>query len=72
MMQEFFNFLLPLLQVAVTLLEVFRDSPEVTGVILELFALSAENYIVFLSQVRRWCITYQYNTVEPLIRDPLR
>ena len=27
--------------------------PEVVGVILELFALSAENYVVFLSQVWR-------------------
>jgi hypothetical protein len=32
------------------LLELYADTPEVVGVILELFALSAENYVVFLSQ----------------------
>ena len=49
--QEVFDYLLPLLQASVQLLEVYSGTPEVIGVILELFALSAENYIVFLSQV---------------------
>ena len=49
--QEFFNYLHPLLQLSVQLLEVYRDTPEVIGVILELFALTAENYIVFLKGV---------------------
>ena len=35
------------------LLEVYSDATEVVEVILELFALSAENYVVFLSQVGR-------------------
>ena len=50
--QEFFDFLLPLLQASVQLLEVYSDTAEVVEVILEMFALTAENFIVFLSQVR--------------------
>ena len=50
--QEFFEFLLPLLQASVPLLEVFRDNAEVVRLIIELFALTAENYIIFLNQVR--------------------
>ena len=49
--QEFFAFLLPLLQASVRLLEVYSDNTEVIRVILELFALMAENYIIFLSEV---------------------
>ena len=50
--QEFFSFLLPLLQGSVQLLEVYSDTAEVVGVVLELFALTADNYIVFLKEVR--------------------
>ena len=49
---EFFGFMFPFLQVAVSLLEVFSDVVEVTEVILELFALVSENYTVFLNEVR--------------------
>ena len=34
------------------LLEVYSDTAEVVGVVLELFALTADNYIVFLKEVR--------------------
>ena len=47
----FFTYLLPLLQTAVSLLELYSDVPEVGRVILELFALVAENYTVFLNEV---------------------
>jgi hypothetical protein len=50
LIQEFFAFLLPLLQASVRLLEVYSDNTEVIRVILELFALMAENYIIFLSE----------------------
>ena len=49
--QEYFIFLLPLLQACAPLLEVYADVPEVVGVIFELFALVAENYIHFLDRV---------------------
>ncbi len=50
--QEFFHFLLPILQVSVSLLELYSGQPDVVTVILELFVLVAENYIIFLNQVR--------------------
>ena len=34
------------------LLEVYSDTAEVVGVVLELFALTGDNYIVFLKEVR--------------------
>ena len=51
-LQEFFSFLLPLLRGSVQLLELYCDVSEVIRVILELFTLMAENYIVFLSEAR--------------------
>ncbi len=49
--QILFSFLLPLLQTSVSILELYADSPETVRVILELFSLVAENYIVFLNEV---------------------
>ena len=49
--QEFFNFLLPLLETCVSLLELYTGTADVVAVILELFILVAENYTVFLDQV---------------------
>lgn len=49
--QEFFRFLLPLLQTCVSLLELCASMLDVVSVILELFVLVAENYTVFLDQV---------------------
>ena len=51
--QEFFHFLLPLLRVSVGLLGLYSGVAEVTRVILELFCLVAENYIVLLDKARR-------------------
>lgn len=49
--QEFFDFLLPLLQTCVSLLELYSAVADVVAVILDLFVLVAENYTVFLDQV---------------------
>lgn len=49
--QEFFSFLLPILQTCVSLLELYSGAADVVAVILELFVLVAENYTVFLDQV---------------------
>lgn len=49
--QEYFTFLLPLLQACVPLLEVCADIPVVASVILELFALVEENYAILLDRV---------------------
>lgn len=49
--QEFFRFLLPMMQTCVSLLELCSSMADVVGVILELFVLVAENYTVFLDQV---------------------
>ena len=51
--EEFFTFMLPILEAAVHLLEIYADTTEVVGVILDLFSLVTENYIVFLNQVRK-------------------
>ena len=45
------RFMLPMLQAAVSLLELYADAPEVAGTILELFSLVAENYTIFLNEV---------------------
>ena len=50
--QEFFSLVLPLLQTTVSLLELYADVPEVVRVILELFCLVAENYTIFLDEVK--------------------
>ncbi len=48
---EFFGFLLPILRVCVSLLELYTGVGDVVAVILELFVLVSENYTVFLDQV---------------------
>ena len=49
--QELFVFITPFLEACVSLAEVYNDFSEMIGLILELFALVAENLIVFLTQV---------------------
>ena len=49
--QEFFNYLLPILETCVSLLELYTGTADVVAVILELFVLVAENYTVFLDAV---------------------
>ena len=49
--KEFFDFLYPILRTCVSLLELYCGMADVVAVILELFSLVAENYIVFLDQV---------------------
>lgn len=49
--QEFFQYLLPVLQASVNLLALYAGMADVVTVILELYVLVAENYIVFLDQV---------------------
>ena len=49
--QEFYEFLLPLLRVSVPLMELYLGTPDVVTVILELFSLVAENYSAFLDEV---------------------
>ena len=49
--QEFFSFLLPILETCVSLLNLYTGIADVVAVILELFILVAENYTVFLDHV---------------------
>ena len=51
MAPEYFNFLLPLLQACVPLLELFADISEVVRVIFDLFCLVAEGYLCILDEV---------------------
>ena len=50
--QEFFTYLLPILQTCIKLLPLYEEIDDVITVVLELFTLVAENYIVFLNKVR--------------------
>ena len=49
--RELSVFIAPFLETSVSLAEVYSDVSEMVSLILELFSLVAENFIVFLSQV---------------------
>jgi len=49
--QEFFRYLLPILQMGIKLLPLYKEQREVLPIILELYVLVAENYIIFLTKV---------------------
>ena len=49
--RDFYEFLLPLLRVSVSLMELYLGMSDVVTVILELFSLVAENYTAYLDEV---------------------
>ena len=62
---EHFQFLLPFLQVCVSLMEVYSGVSEVITVILKLFSLVAEYFVVWFESniVSAWILVLQIATV---------